>query len=139
VATRVRALWCTSGLATHDEQVRLNLRYDECVARSARLRLEDGRAIAYELTSIPLSRVQKPQNSCALSDLKELAAINGLVLGRATERMTRVPADPIVARHLGLPVCQRVMRLDRTVETDAGLPIEWRLSFVVEEHPRAVR
>ena len=118
------------GPATHDEQVKINLKHDQNVVRSARLRLDGDRAIAYELTSVPVDRLPRSARSRSLHDVHELAALNLLVLGKATERMTRVAPDVVVARHLRIPIGQRVTCLDRIIESDLGLVMEWRLSYV---------
>ena len=59
----------------------------------------------------------------------ELAQRHGLSLGRATERISIVPATKDVAMHLGIPAGANVMKLDRIAETADGKPIEWRVTF----------
>ena len=65
----------------------------------------------------------------ATSDITELAQCYGLSLGRATERVSIVPATKDVAKHLGIAAGANVMKLDRIVETADGAPIEWRVAI----------
>jgi DNA-binding GntR family transcriptional regulator len=62
-------------------------------------------------------------------DIIELAQRHGLTLGRASERVSIVPASTDVARHLRIAPGTDVVKLDRVTETADGTPIEWRVAF----------
>ena len=68
-------------------------------------------------------------NGGDVPDIIDLAERYGLPLGRATERISIVPATRDVAKHRGIAAGADVMKLDRIVETAEGEPIEWRVAF----------
>jgi DNA-binding GntR family transcriptional regulator len=62
-------------------------------------------------------------------DIIELAQRYSISLGRATERISIVPATNDVALHLGITTGTDVMKSDRIVETANGEPVEWRVAY----------
>lgn len=118
-----------TGIATTAE--RLLLRADDVqvvVIRIKRLRYAaDDRLLSYEEVVLPSARL--PHNGNLNLDIIELAQQRGLTLGRATEFVLIVPADTVVAPHLGVAIGTRVLKLDRSVETADGVPIEWRVAY----------
>jgi DNA-binding GntR family transcriptional regulator len=127
---RVIILWQTTGMATHNEQVMLQLEPHEHVVRAARLRLDDDRPISYELVSVPVALLPKTNGTSADFDIHQLAAANRIKLGPATERTSQVAADRLLAKHLGIAFGSAVNMFDRLILTDVGQPIEWRIAFV---------
>ena len=76
------------------------------VIRVARILFDDNdRPIALEEAVLPLERFPglSPNGGGDVPDLIELAQRHGLSLGRATERISIVPATKDVAMHLGIP------------------------------------
>jgi len=102
------------------------------VMRVTRILFDDNdRPIALEEAVLPLVRFPglSPNGGGDVPDIIELAQRHGLSLGRATERISIVPATKDVAMHLGIPAGANVMKLDRIAETADGRPIEWRVTF----------
>jgi DNA-binding GntR family transcriptional regulator len=126
---RVSILWQTTGIPTHEEQLWLQLNLHEPVVRAARQLIASGKPTTYELVSVPISRFPKTDSSSDLVDISVLAKLNGIVLGQATEKHATVPADRIIAQHLQIAAGDRVLRAERVVLTDKGLPIEWRILY----------
>ena len=87
------------------------------------------KAVALEEAVLPFERLPGLIADDDISDITELAQCYGLSLGRATDRVTIVPATREVAKHLGIPLGTDVMKLDRVVETADGKPVEWRLAY----------
>ena len=118
----------STGAATVEEWARLDLNAPNSrVLRVTRVRRRDGKAFALEEAVLPLE--QLPGLIADASDITELAQCYGLSLGRATDRVSIVPATKDVARHLGIAAGADVMKLDRIVETIDGEPIEWRVAY----------
>ena len=125
----VQVLWQTVDIATHDEQLWLRLQPTDTVIRAARKRVDDQQFVAYELVSVPTKLLPVTEGTSDLRDTEVLAAANSVTLGRAVERMRRVPTDAIVARHLGVRECQQVVRVHRMVFTSHEEPLECRVTF----------
>jgi hypothetical protein len=87
--------------------------------------------IALEEVVLPLERLAglSPNGGSDIPDITELAQRHGLLLGRATERISIVQATKDVAQHLRIAVGTGVMKLDRVTETADGEPVEWRVAF----------
>jgi GntR family transcriptional regulator len=68
-------------------------------------------------------------NGGDVPDIIELAQCYGVMLGRASERMSIVRASKDVAMHLGIAAGSDVLKLDRIAETVDGKPVEWRVAF----------
>ena len=117
----------STGTATVEEWARLDLNASNSRMLRVRRVRRDGKAVALEEAVLPLERL--PGLIGDASDITELAQCYGLSLGRATDRVSIVPATKDVARHLGIAAGADVMKLDRIVETIDGEPIEWRVAF----------
>jgi hypothetical protein len=70
-------------------------------------------------------------NGRDIPDIAQLAQRHGLTLGRATERVSIVPASGEVALHLRIAAGTDVLKLDRVIETADGIPLEWRVAFAL--------
>ena len=100
------------------------------VIRIKRLRYDaDDRLLSYEEVVLPSARM--PHDGDVSLDITDLARQRGLTLGRATELVLIISADPVIAANLGVAVGSTVMKLDRIATTADGLPIEWRVSYSV--------
>jgi DNA-binding GntR family transcriptional regulator len=109
----------------------LDLETQNYVVRGARLRLHDDEVLAYELVCVPVDLLPKTDGTSALLDIHQLAAANRLTLGQATERLSQVAADRIIAKHLNVAQGSTVNMLDRMIFLNTGEPIEWRIAFVI--------
>ena len=89
------------------------------------------RAFALEEVVLALDRfsAMSPNGGGDIPDIVGLAQRHGLALGRATERVSIVPATSDVASHLKIAAGADVMKLDRIAETADGEPIEWRVTY----------
>ncbi len=131
LVVRVAVIAQTTGIASKSEQRRLRLGEADPVLRIARVRSEDGRAIAYEIVVLPLKLFPglDPRERIG-SDTLELARRHGLDLGLAVERVRSDKASKSVAACLGVAPGSGIRTLDRIVRTVDGLPLEWRVAFV---------
>jgi DNA-binding GntR family transcriptional regulator len=102
------------------------------VIRIKRLRYADDRLLSYEEVVLPSARMSHDGDLDLSLDIADLARQRGLTLGRATEFVLTVSADPVIAARLGVAVGTRVMKLDRIATTADGLPIEWRVAYSVQ-------
>ena len=129
---RIRVTAQGTGTVSRVEQTKLRLpQLQAPVLRARRVRFDyDNQPIAVEDVVLPLIRFPGLTASDGdLPDIIELARQQRLRLGRATERISTVPANGEVARHLRIALGADVVKLDRVIETDDGVPIEWRVSF----------
>jgi DNA-binding GntR family transcriptional regulator len=94
------------------------------------LRLHDDQVLAYDLVCVPVDLLPKTNGASALLDIHQLAAANRLMLGQATEWLSQVAADRIIAEHLNVAWGSTVNMLARIISLDTGAPIEWRIAFV---------
>ena len=88
------------------------------------------RALALEEVVLALVRFSGlTPNGGDIPDIIELAQRHGISLGRATERISIVPATKDIASHLGIAAGANVLKLDRIAETADGEPVEWRVAY----------
>jgi DNA-binding GntR family transcriptional regulator len=87
-------------------------------------------SIAYEASSMPLALLPNGHGAASPCEIGDLTAANGVRLGRAHEVAVTSTADTAVAKLLEIAAGSGVTVLDRLVHTDAGQPIEWRVSYV---------
>jgi DNA-binding GntR family transcriptional regulator len=98
-----------------------------------RIRLDKDDRLAHEEIVLALDRFPGlAPNDGDIPDIAELAQRHGLSLGRATERVSTVPANNDIALHLGIAEWTDVLRLDRVTETADGSPLEWRVAFALK-------
>jgi DNA-binding GntR family transcriptional regulator len=122
----------TADTATIVERTKLALRFSQSrVLRVTRVRFDAAdRRHALEKVVLVLDHFSGlAPNDGDVPDIIDLAERYDLSLGRATERISIVPATKDVAVHLGIAVGANVMKLDRIVETAGGEPIEWRIAY----------
>jgi DNA-binding GntR family transcriptional regulator len=116
------------------EQTRLRLTYPQVsVFTVTRIRLDgDDRPLAHEKVVLPLDRFPGlVPNDEDIPDIAQLAQRHGLTLGRATESVGIVAASEKVALHLRIAAGTDVLKLDRVIETADGVPLEWRVAFIL--------
>jgi DNA-binding GntR family transcriptional regulator len=122
----------TTDTATLVERAKLALRFSQSrVLRVTRVRFDGAdRRHALEEVVLVLDHFSGlAPNGGDVPDIVDLAERYGLPLGRATERISIVPATKDVALHLGITAGTDVMKLDRIVETSDGEPVEWRVAY----------
>ena len=102
------------------------------VLRVTRILSDDkDRPIVLEEVVLPLERFPglSANGGSDVPNIIELAQRHGISLGRATERISIVPAIKDIASHLRIALGTDVMKLDRITETADGEPIEWRVAY----------
>jgi GntR family transcriptional regulator len=57
-----------------------------------------------------------------------LAQLNGILIGHADEHVDVTVADPEDAKDLGVDEGAPLLRLDRVIFSDHGVPLEWRVA-----------
>ena len=103
------------------------------VLRLARILFDDNdHPIAFEEEYCRWSAFQVCPQMAAVTfpTLCELAQRHGISLGRATERISIVPATKDIASHLRITAGTNVLKLDRIAETADGEPVEWRVAHI---------
>jgi GntR family transcriptional regulator len=127
IATIIQAV----GSANGTEQAILRLAAQAPVLRVTRIRFDDDdHPLAHEDVVLPLDILPSlAANGGDVPDIVDLAQRHGLKLGRASERVSIVPATADIARNLRIAPGTDVVKLDRVTETSDGKPIEWRVAF----------
>jgi DNA-binding GntR family transcriptional regulator len=125
----ISILWQTTDYPTHEEQLRLRMSPPHRVNRAAIHREIDEGVSTYELLAVAFHRLPSEKSSEFL-DAAELASSGRVKLSKATEQVTIVPADRIVATYLQIPDSSRVLKLDRVLFAINSEPVEWRVAFV---------
>ena len=123
----------TANVAEWAKLVLSNLRAP--VLRATRIRYNDNaRPLTLEEIVLPLDRIPglATNGGDNIPDVVDLVQHHGLTLGRATERVSIVPATTDVAQHLRIAPGTHVLKLDRVIETADGVPIEWRLAYCIQ-------
>ena len=121
-----------AGTANSMERAKLALNASQTtVLRVTRIRYDDDYLpLAYEKVVLPLDRYPGlDPNGGDIPDIFELSQRHGLALGRATQRVSIIPATRDVALHLGIAEGTDAVKLDRVTETADGVPIEWRVAY----------
>jgi len=130
ISDEVKTREITEGPSNESECARLQLTRDDRVIRLHRIRLHDDRPYMVEDVSIPaalfpgLEDEQDPSRAATV-----LATRNGLLLGKAEERVSIGEASLEVAEALGIPLGSSVLVLDRVVFALDGRPAEWRMGW----------
>jgi GntR family transcriptional regulator len=111
-----------------DERRRLELETRDRVYRVRRVRLYGGRAFMVEEVSLPVALFPGLLERAIEHRIVVLAQLYGILLGKATERISidRVPAA--IAGSLGIPPNTPTLLLDRLLLTLDGRPVEWRMA-----------
>ena len=113
--------------ANETERQRLGLGENERVFRIRRLCLDGDRPLMVEKISLPGALFLNVPDT--IPDTAALAQQNGIVLGKAAERITVEVAAPAVSKLLNIPDNSAVLVLDRVVHTLLGRQAEWRIGY----------
>jgi DNA-binding GntR family transcriptional regulator len=129
---RTEVIAQSTGPATLEEWAKLDLNAPNShVLRLTRTRRDDDRhPVVVEEVVLALERFPGlVANGGDVPDIVQLAQRHGLSLGRASERVSLVPATKDVASHLQMAPGADVLKLIRIVVTADGDPVEWRVTF----------
>jgi len=116
--------------ADEDERERLGLDADARIYRFRRICSVDGTLFMVERVVVPAAlfpRLAKGADP-AQQHIASLAQQEGLLLGRAQERISIRPATEAACEELGVPVGRPMLVLDRVVRALDGRPVEWRVA-----------
>jgi len=122
----------TSDLASPIEQRHLQLEPTEPVVRTSRRRRDETRVFMYEQACLAVSRF----SGLAAEDvgnyrISELARRHGVRLGQACEKVTQQEASAEAAELLEVEPRTALLRLERTIFSVDGVPVEWRIGLCV--------
>lgn len=121
--------WLSRGFAAAapDEQLSLELRSGERVARLERLRLADAVVMAYEVSVLPASLLPNPE--AVSGSLYSHLAASGNAPVRALQHIRALNADPRLAGLLDVPNHTAVLFITRTGYLASGRPVELTHSY----------
>src|SRR5262245_23375494 len=124
--SHVASITKTADTANGIERTILQLQPLTSVLRLTRIRYdENGWPLMYKEVVLPLAHFPGlSANVADLPDLYGLAQRHVLTLGRATERISIVPATRDIAFHLRIGAGTDLAKLDRVIETSDGVPIQ---------------
>jgi GntR family transcriptional regulator len=122
----------TSDLASPAEQRHLQLEPSEPVVRTSRRRRDEVGIFMLERACLAVSRFSGLTAADAGNyRISGLALQYGVQLGQASEKVTQEKASPEAAELLEVEPHTALLRLERTVFTVGGLPVEWRVGLCV--------
>lgn len=128
VSGNINAVEITECPSNELERVRLRLGEHDLVYRIRCIRSYEGQPLMVEESSMPAGLFPglAEANSVAHS-IVVLAQRHGILLGKATERISIGEASSDIAEVLGIAPAAPIMVLDRLTRSLDGLPIEWRV------------
>ena len=132
VSTQTTVLSQGIGEATQAECDQLDAIKGEKILRTRRVRDHHDRPISYEEASIAVGRLSGlNRQPSSLSDylIVPFAQQHGVRLGRATEKITHVPASSEIARLLQVKRGTQLLKLDCVVYSISGEAVEWRIAL----------
>lgn len=102
----------------------MSLKADEPVVRAARVRYLDGSPLGYVVSYVPAS-LSRHVTRAGLTRMPILKLIQnaGYRLGKATQTVAAMLADPMICRTLGVEPRSAILRITRTVYDLSGTPI----------------
>jgi len=109
------------------ERERLGLGENDRVYRIRRLRMDGDRPLMVEDFSLPTALFLDIPDT--IPDIVVLAQQNGMVLGKAAERITLEVAAPAVSKPLSVPDNSVVLVLDQVIHTLLGRRAIWRMGY----------
>ncbi len=118
----------SEGAANQMERDRLRLQAEDQVYRVRCIRLHQNRPFMVEEASMPARLFPRlTQINGFPHQIVALAQKNGILVGRAEERISVHIASPAVAEALSVAPSSPILVLDRVLLTLEGQPIEWRV------------
>jgi GntR family transcriptional regulator len=130
ISGQVGSMEVARGVATPMERARLRLPTDDEVYRIRRVRRDNGTNFLVEDIALPMELFPGLGERKDIPDqIGALAHENGILLGRAHERISTAVPPPEIAAVLGTAQAMPITVLDRVVFTiDDRRPVEWRLA-----------
>ena len=120
----------TKAAATEDEQQRLQLNARDPVLRTTRLRRYKSQLFMHEEASLAVSRFPGLDGADAGNyRISALAQSHGILLAKASERVTLEEATSQTAKRLEINARARLLKLDRVIYAADGCPVEWRVAL----------
>lgn len=118
------------GAATPIEQERLKVDANATIVRTSRRRRDETGYFMYEEASLVVYRFPNLETGQAGNyRISSLAQRHGVHLGRASEFVTLVEAGAQSGTLLEIEPRTPLLRLERTVFTIDGVPVEWRVAL----------
>ena len=118
----------SEGAASELERTRLKLQDKDTVYRVRCVRLYRDRPFMVEEASMPTALFPRLTEINGFPHaIVALAQKNGILVGKAEERISIHAATPTVAEALGIAPSTPILVLDRVLLTLEGRPIEWRV------------
>lgn len=114
--------------ASPDEAARLDLARGEELIKVDRVREHHGEAYMTESCLLPARHFKRLPEDLASYWPAALAQLNGILIGHADEHVDVTVADPEDAKDLGVEEGSPLLRLDRVIYSDHGIPLEWRVA-----------
>jgi GntR family transcriptional regulator len=129
IAGQVELAEVAEGTANDAECARLQLHVRDPVYRVHRVRFHEDQPFMIEQASMPRALFPALEaNNISSQGIVALAQQNGILLGKAEERISIGMAAEVVAKALRVSPNAPVMVLDRVLLTRVGRPVEWRLA-----------
>lgn len=127
IAGDVQSLEVAEGEADELERVRLHLQEHDIVYRVRNLRRQNAQPFMVEQASMPAALFPAFPMNNGHHPIVLLAQQNGILMGKAEERISIGLATPADAEALGVDPLSPILVLDRILLTLNGRPIEWRV------------
>ena len=120
----------TAATANEVERQRLDLKADDPIVRTVRLRRYKGRPFMHEASVLAVGRFREMgEDEPGNYRISALAQRHGIHLGRAVEHVTVANPEAGVAKLLGVTPSTWLLKLDRIVHTSGDGPVEWRVGL----------
>jgi GntR family transcriptional regulator len=136
LAPHVHSASIFRGPATAAEVKRLEIPAASEVVRLQRLHAHHGRPFMMETLAFAARQFARWPDDIGECELSSLAQRNGILLGRAAERISVAPVEADQAAALGIEVGTTVVVLDRVAYAADRTPLQWRLAWVHAEPAR---
>lgn len=120
------------------EASRLGLQRGEELIKVERLREHQGRIFLTETCLLPARYFNRLPDDLGTYKLSALAQLNGILVGPADERVDVALASAEDAKDLDVADGTPLLRLDRTIFSDHGDRLEWRVARCALRHERYV-
>jgi len=133
LAPHVHSASIFRGPATAAEVKRLEIPAASEVIRMDRLHAHSGRPFMMERLAFAARLFARWPDDIGECELGSLAQRNGILLGRAAERISVAPVEADQAAALGVEVGTTVVVLDRVAYADDRTPIQWRQAWIHAE------
>jgi GntR family transcriptional regulator len=123
--TRVRLLEIDDQVPSDAIAELLEIEAGETVQRAVRLRTTDGNPFSYLISYVPM-RIASSYTKAELASVPLLTLLEraGVNIDEADQWITAVAAEPRIAHALGVATASPLLRVERLMRDDAGVPVE---------------